>query len=32
MIFLEQVETEWNDVFWPDFQNIFKLVQRIGMV
>ena len=29
-LFLEQVETKWNNVFWPDLENIFKLVQRIG--
>ena len=32
MVFLEQVETKWNKVFWPDLENIFKLVQRIGMM
>ena len=24
--------TKWNNVFWPDLENIFKLVQRIGMM
>ena len=30
--FLQQVEKKWNNEFWPDLENIFKLVQKIGMM
>ena len=32
MIFLEQVETKWNNVCYPDLERISKVVQKIGMM